>query len=515
MAKFFRGPGSKAHFLLNFIPLSIIFGIFLFSIVMKDNNLPGENNIYTLTKPTTIHSVFKRDTVTHKLKKGERIRILGYDNGSSAHPYSLWAETDKGYRGTIDITELGVPTIAWDEDNNKIDTVTIISRSRGDFQCRFSDGSEKKIDFNKIMPVLPDSLELKSLSETSKYNYYMTPEKFSQEYIGKSLIENENRYRPALNIATLNDSLRALYPIIIIDSNTGERYSPIVTYDKSLNAVSFSPTRTDDRSDWLISLLPFFGSIIDNSFFVSFIEGSLFETYLTEDINIPWWLYCWAVIAFIGSLVWFFFTPLIPALAMNCLTHFPKAFYPFGNRTLRYIILGVMILSTYVWTILMLAWGMYWIFIILIIIVFLIGIGYILTPLLEEKPCFRCLGCRSMGTMEFSHAKFHSEYDKWMREMEYVKTVDRQVSRWKTWTEVTTTYGDGHKETSKQNEQNHKRVTTTKLYDDYNVLYHVKVYENTYKCCCCGQIEHTYPEKYKEIDRKYLGAHTETTSTES
>ncbi len=65
VSKFFRGPGSKVHFLLNFIPLSIIFGIFLFGIVMKDNNLPEGNNTYTLSKPTTIHSVFKRDTVTN------------------------------------------------------------------------------------------------------------------------------------------------------------------------------------------------------------------------------------------------------------------------------------------------------------------------------------------------------------------------------------------------------------------------------------------------------------------
>ena len=160
MSKFFRGPGSKVHFLLNFIPFIIIFGIFLFSIVMKDNKLPEGNNYYTLTKPTTIHSVFKRDTVTHKLKKGEKIKILGYEHGSNTRPYSLWAETDKGYRGTIDITELGVPIIAWNEDNDRIDTVVnVISRSRDNFLCRFADGSEKKIDFNKIIPVLPDSLD--------------------------------------------------------------------------------------------------------------------------------------------------------------------------------------------------------------------------------------------------------------------------------------------------------------------------------------------------------------------
>jgi hypothetical protein len=35
-----------------------------------------------------------------------------------------------------------------------------------------------------------------------------------------------------------------------------------------------------------------------------------------------------------------------------------------------------------------------------------------------------------------------------------------------------------------------------------------------YECVECGQIEHNFHNTYKEIDRKYMGTHTETTEEE-
>ena len=116
--------------------------------------------------------------------------------------------------------------------------------------------------------------------------------------------------------------------------------------------------------------------------------------------------------------------------------------------------------------------------------------------------------------MEYTNSVIDHEYDQWMRETEYVKTISQKERRWKTWTETTTTYKDGHTSTSTSNHQDHKSIISTKLYDDYKVLYHVTVHKDFYECVECGQIEHNFHNTYKEIDRKYMGTHTETTEEE-
>jgi hypothetical protein len=79
MAKFFRGPGSKAHFLLNFIPLSIIFGIFLLSIVMKDNNLPALQSLYV---PTTKNDFY--NVLSNAWDKNQAFVMYNYDFGAGS-----------------------------------------------------------------------------------------------------------------------------------------------------------------------------------------------------------------------------------------------------------------------------------------------------------------------------------------------------------------------------------------------------------------------------------------------
>ena len=103
----------------------------------------------------------------------------------------------------------------------------------------------------------------------------------------------------------------------------------------------------------------------------------------------------------------------------------------------------------------------------------------------------------------------------WNKEQEFRKVLGESRRTWKSWTEHTTTYTDGSKKTSTSDHKNHEEVTRTLLYDDYDVLYHVTVYKKTHECQFCGELEYTFDNKYKEIDRRYRGQHTTTSTSES
>ena len=113
-----------------------------------------------------------------------------------------------------------------------------------------------------------------------------------------------------------------------------------------------------------------------------------------------------------------------------------------------------------------------------------------------------------METIGFVNRTFYKEYDEWRKESE---AIDSHTETWKTWTDVTTTYGDGHTSHTRENERNHSRTTT--LYADFKVLYHVKVYHKNYQCAECGYMEYIPEEELTELDRVFTGQHTSVSET--
>ncbi len=213
-------------------------------------------------------------------------------------------------------------------------------------------------------------------------------------------------------------------------------------------------------------------------------------------------------------LLWFYGTPMIPVLLMGVLMHNPKIFYPLNNKVLEGVIGVVAIVSTYIWAAMLVGWGIMWLFLLPIIIVAFGATTFVSSPLFPSAPCARCLKCRNIETMNFVDSVYDHEYETWLRETEYVKKISEKKRKFQTWNEVTWRRGDGSTYRTSENVQNHTQIITTSLYDDYKVLYNVKVYQNNYSCVVCGQHEHNFSEKYKELDRKYMGTHTETTTEE-
>lgn len=516
---------AKEHFLkclLWFVVLSVVL---VAGVVMTLTTTPKPYVVYVTEKRLTIESVLTpENTVCTRVSKGEELKVFGYRAGSTYKQPSLWVETMDGVRGMLSVVQLDVPLRAWNKRTKSMDEVTLLSIDDTDwkYKCRFSDGEVRELGFDDVEPVLPEAMTRNQIAKLGTTYNYMSLDKFERKYLGETLAENDKEFQPATAVAWYKDTLMAAYSVTVIDVKTGKRYRPTVAYDKSRTAVSYTLNWEKDRSDWFISKLPLMQFVMDNPLVSFLLEGSYLEqTPLAsiEENNQKWWKmlhwYALAVLVLIPIMIWLFLTPFLPTMLIGILLHFRKVFYPLGNKTMLLVTLLVTLLSTYIWILAMLAWGMYSFCLLLYLWPMQKFYRLAVRPLWNYIPHLRCPGCRSIEAFEHVKTELDHEYDQWFKESEFRQKLDESTRRWQSWTETTTTYSDGSKSSSKSNFKNHKEVTTTSLYDDYEVLYHVKVYKKTFECSFCGELEYDTYSQYKEIDRKYKGQHTSTSTSYS
>lgn len=514
MKKLFSSKVAKRHFMICAATLVVLLAILLVNAVTKSNSLPKEPATTTLAKTTTLRTRINDENVDVKVRKGSTVKVLGAIDGAfSTAPFRLWVELEDGTRGDIQCHNFDVELMAYDSDEDELIPVTVKSITDHEYICIFPDGSEDEVEFDDLRPQWPEEWDVKYLNSTYT-NYYMTVDKFQEKYIGSTYEENEKRYRPARYVATQKGITYASYPLWVIDTDTGLRHKPTVVYGKDGIAQSFANCSTEDRAQFFVRIFPFLGTFADTWLGAKLIEGSMFTSSEPETdapLLLKILLFILLVIYVILILLWLYATPMIPVLIMGILLHFPKVFYHLGNKTLNTIISVIALVSTYIWTGLLLAWGIPWLCLLPMLFIPLFITSFVTAPLHTSAPHSRCLTCRKIESMEFVDSVYHHEYEKWMRKTEYVKQISEKQRKWKTWTDVTRKYSDGHTTHSQENVQYHTETIRTALYDDYKVLYNVKVYQNNYACSICGQKEHTFSEEYTEIDREYMGTHTETT----
>ncbi len=508
MAKLFYSPDAKSHFWRNFVFFALIVAAFVFNAVLQDNDVPQDIEPITIEKPINLGVLFDGDSTFVKVKAGEKVKILGINPANTGHPQRLWIEAPDGSRGWVRDADLGTPMVVRKEGGEFSDTVKILTQETFGYLCRFADGTEDEVDFEMVRPTLPEGQEPKYFGESSSFKtIYMTTDKFEKEFIGATFEENEKRYRPALDIVVYKDSVRAKYPIKVIDTETGLNYMPVVTYDKSMRAVSVAAANVDDISDWLFVLLPFTDYIIDCDLFASIINGSFYEVYPIDEHDAEWWDYILVGLLVVGGLLWFYITQMFLVHLLGWLMHFRYVLYPIGNKTLKALIIIIGILSTYVWFVLMLAWGMMWFVTLPMFVCSYIAIKHAIEPLTDRyPPCERCPKCRRIYTMNYFNERYVGEYDTTERESKS-EVLDKDKKRWATWTEVTTTYADGHQTKENRNYQSHQSTITTEQVDRYSVDYNVKVYKDLYRCSQCGKIVGYHRKDYNEKSRRHLGSY--------
>lgn len=516
---------AKEHFLKCLIWFVVLLSVLVADVVLTLVSTPEPYVVYVAEKKLSVQSILTpEDTVCTRVHKGEQLKIFGYRTGSAYNQPSLWVETPDGVRGMLPVVQLDVPLKAWNKRAKTMDEVTLLSIDLSDrsYECRFPDGEVRELCFDDVEPVLPEAMTRNLMAKLGTSYNYMSRDKFERKYMGKTLAENDEEYQPATAVAWYKDTLKATYPVTVIDVKSGKRYRPTVAYDESRNAVSYTLNWEKDRSDWLISTLPLMQYVMDNPLVSLLLEGSpLEQTPLAgvEENNQEWWKmlhwYAMAVLVVIPILIWLFLTPFLPTLLIGMLLHFRKVFYPLGNKTMLVITLLVTLFSTYIWILAMLAWGMLSFCLLFYLWPLWRFFRLVARPLWNFIPHLRCPVCRRIDAFEHVKTELEREYDEWNKESVFRQLLSESTRKWQTWTDTVTTYSDGSKKHSISDRKDHKEVTKTCLYDDYQVLYHVKVYKKTFECSGCGELEYDYYNTYKEIDRKYTGQHTDTSTSTS
>lgn len=509
----FYSKGAKVHFYVCFILLAVVVGIHLINWITNDNSTPVWPEKVKLENAATLHGRVNNEDFEIKVQKGHEIKILGVRKGSSTQPEKLWAELEDGSRGYIYCTDFDLEYKAQLKKKKRLVPVKVKEFAGGKMVCELEDGTEKELSCDDVYPQWPNSWDFEYLN-TNTYSSYISKAKFERKYLGSTLEKNDRRLVPARYVVKKGNQTYAFYPMYILDTSDGMRYAPTVVYDESGEAKSYINEDSKKRAKFFLKIMPLVGSTVDNPILHKLIQGTTYN-FLPEAKGDPSLVR--KILGLLVSLVylmfvflWLYVTPMVPVLLLCVLMHYPKILYPLSNKVLFVIMLALSVVCTYLWGVLLLGWGIMWLFLVPLPFVAMFIFGFASSPVASSAPSGRCIKCRNIETMEFVDKVYDHEYREWSREKKFDRVLDKQTLRWQTWTQVTRKYSNGRQETWKENIQDHQQTTTTSLYNDYNVHYNVTVYKNNYTCCVCGQHEHNISKDYKVLEKKHLGSHSET-----
>lgn len=491
----------------------VIASILLFTGLCKalsqKNSLPQKESRFTVQQKTKMEFLLGNDTTYLTLAKGESVRFLGYRRASYYFPHKFLVETDDGQRGYINISDLDVPFVH-EKDGDTLHIKKIDSKKRRYIYTK-PDGKEGELGFEKVYPVLSDTLPYLIVSKDGEY--YMSIEKFERLYIGKSIEEVDAHYIPASQIYHDKKGTRAyFYNYMIFNEKTGHFNHPLVTYNDSLIATSYELIGNRGNSGGLMKILPLVTKILDIPFFSGLIRGSFYVPRipgmsLAKADQRIWQMWVVGIFTLLLNLIWWFLAAAFPAVLIGFLIRFNYLFYHLSDGVLIIIISILALVSFYIWCVLMLSYGMLWFLLPIIFFASLWAYRLACTPL-DTIPHDRCLGCRRMYSNYLDHSDLIKEYDQWEERSFLEDSYKSGERRWQTYTE--TRYSDGHTETS--NRRDHKEITTTHVYGTYNCLVHYWHYEHHYYCDYCGYDEVVPETKEQILEKHKIGTHS-TTST--
>lgn len=482
----------------------------------SDSSFRTDGTVVTLTSDQTMQFRFADDDVRElKLHKGDSVRVLGIHKLHYMMEYLV--ETTDGNRGWLQADQLPVRVIVR-KGKFKGDTVRLTSQYRTIGTERhpsgyYINGSEDHLQAEQFVPDFPE-WEKYSLEDNTATSI-MTVGKL-RDMNGNSLGDIEAKVGPAYQVLHLADSTLAQFRMSAISMEDGKTYRPTITFDADSNAVGMAFEYRRDRGDWLLRNLPGAKFVINmpltrmltrSSIYVP--EGDLEDATLLTKV----WVWCLVILQILVYAVWMFVTASLPVLVIGWLIRFPRLFAFLDDKPLKILMLVVTAISFYCWSVALLAWGMFWPFLVLLFLTD--RYFYTLAAcVLCQMPHIRCPQCRRLYTIRFDHDEFvNTTYEKGS-DIVKGKMLGLSTSRYQTWLQVTTTttYSDWSvkKESHRENVQNHKVEHRTYEMLNYELTYKVDHYLSHYICGECGHEETMGWAKYTVVDRKYVGSTTMT-----
>lgn len=475
-------------------------------------NLKTDGRVIELQNKAVLFQRFENDTLKQILSPTDSVKLLAIDRSSFGQKWLV--ETSKGNIGWIDAADLKDIKQIVTAGTHKGDTVSITGKGKGAthiYTYLDVNGEEQERSTKDFVPVF-DGWENYAYNRDGVVGV-CTQKKFEAQSIDKGFNEVNKDFGSPVQVATTPKGFKAGYSWKAYNPSTGEMSKPTVFFsvDSIAYAVSFgNPTKR--AAKWLKNI-PFSSSIIDWSITSLLIRGSRYDA--MTDPMMTGWRKAVAIgmipVMFLVFFVWMFLSQQIPVLAMGWLVKYPRIFCFLSDGWLKALMGLVTIVSAYIWSVMMMAWGMFPFWSIVIVVFSYYSFLLASSPLCRF-PHLRCPKCHRLYSIEFDHEDF--EYDEIKKGTDIVrdKLLGTRTEKWKAWTEVTTTktYRDGRTETSSRKDDMHTeaRDYNTYLYIDYNVTYRLDHYRNYYKCRCCGFVEDDTSVKYTELSREKVGVHT-------
>lgn len=488
-----------------------LWAILLIGSILLYNKLTVKHRAVVLEEmeATVTASIYKftgtQDSVIGSVKKGDLIKIMGYWENRLA----VWAENEAGVRGFIPVEELGISIEARNPNSKKMEVAqqVVCPGAHQKYEVTFKDGTTAKIKKDDLKPDIPRSIRKKILSNSAG-KYYMNESDFNRRILGKSLEKIERRAAPAKHIYWSDGKKVAEFISIRVITDKG-RMTPVLTFGQEDEAQLKEWRTTNERM--IAKSFPFKKMIMGSNILCSMIDASVYEDSMgkPENFLLKILYYALALVIFLLCLVWFFLTPMLPAFIIGYLMYYPKVFKAFSNRALYLLTLVVTLISVYCWIVALGCWGMVFLAALINIWVAIYCFSFITSPLQDYVPHQRCPECRHMHTIKFSKEEYVKEYTQKESERRKVKDLSKETKKWKITKYTTYKYKYRSDYTTSQTEE-HGEITTSTLYNDYEVLWKVTVYKITFRCECCGHEESYLTEKYTLLSRKQTGQHVDT-----
>lgn len=466
-----------------------------------------------LENKAILRQEFNEDTLCTTLRAGENVKLLAIEKSSYGQEWLV--ETNKGNVGWIDAADLTQIRQILMDGKDEGDTVNIRPKWSGNYIYEYiyinKDGEENKRSTSDFIPVF-DGWE-DYVYNRGRISGVKTQNTFEKNSIGETFEDLNDKYgRPHL-VHIMRDGFKVQYNWKALEPSTGKMWKTNVLFNKDSVATAVEFADPSSRAAGWLKVLPLSSFIVDLPITTLMVRGSRYEPMVFGVLDTTEWIItiCMIPLILIWGYFWVFGTSTIPVLLMGWLLRFPKVFKMLSDKALMMTMFFVMLLSCYVWSIMLMAWGMPPIFALIILIVGWYNFSLAKSPLCQF-PHERCPHCRELFSIHYDHRDFlKTEYEKG-RDIIKGNKISERTEKWKRWTEVTTTkkYKSGRTETytEKKNERTMARDYKTYLYFDYDLTYQVDHYRRYYKCDKCGFIEDDTTCAYKEIDRKFAGTHT-------
>lgn len=469
------------------------------------SNLKTDGPMISLEGKATLRQRFDTDTICTTLAKGDSLRVLGIDRSSFGQKWLV--RTPKGDIGWVDASDLPMRQIITD-GKNKGDTVSVKAVWSGSYIYYYSftnsKGEEKKLSTSDFMPVF-DGWEDYAYNRDGRAGVCST-RKFESKTLGKSFKEVNMAFGTPVLLRITPLGMEAQYSWKVFEPSTGRMMKPNVTFsaDSVATAVSLGDP-TSRAASWL-KHMPLASTIIDWPVTSLMVRGSRYDAVADPmpSTGMKILLIGAVVVVAILYFFWMFFTATLPVLLMGWLDKFPPVFYPLNDTWLKLLMFAVMIVSVYIWSVMMMAWGMFPFWSVLILVFGWYAFTLAASPLCQY-PHIRCPKCRHLYSIKFDHEDFEYSEIKTGEDIRRGKLLGQRTATWKAWTEVTTHWSDGRKTTGTRDMHTQAQDYRTYELIHYNVTYRLDHYRQYYKCDHCGLIEETTRIETTELDRQEIG----------